>query len=225
MTKSDETWMNKLWEWADDNDISDEILPRDKDDLVNLTSLALGYRKITKIPKEIGNLTNLTWLHLRDIQITEVPKEIGNLTNLTLLNLDKNQLTKLPEEIINLTNLRGIALSDDIPPWEGYSPMTQLRDELSQEQEEWFYNVNNYEKTKEEKEWYENTVARIEVNIESELKRKALVKKIRYYLSVTLSLLALIATYKDFIPFYIAIFIILFITRITIYLNSRTKED
>jgi len=121
--------------------------------------------------------------------------------------------------------LRGIALSDDIPPWEGYSPMTQLRDELSQEQEEWLYNVNNYEKTKEEKEWLENKVARIEANIESELKRKALVKKIRYYPPVTLSLLALIATYKDFIPFYIAIFIILFIARVTIYLNSRTKED
>jgi len=173
MTKKDEAWMERLWEWADDNDISDEVFPRDKDGLVNLTSLALGYRKITKIPKEIGKLTNLTWLHLRDIQITEVPKEIGNLTNLTslylndnqltevpkeignltnltTLNLDNNLLTELPEEIVNLTNLRGIALSDDIPPWEGYSPMSQLRDELSKEQKEWFDNMNS--KAKKDKE-------------------------------------------------------------------------
>jgi len=167
--------MERLWEWADDNDISDEVFPRDKEGLVNLTSLAIGHSKITKIPKEIGNLTNLTWLYLRDAQLTELPKEIGNLTNLTELYLKNNQLTelpkeignltnltrlslsynpltKLPKEIVNLTNLRGFALYDDedVPPWDGNTPMNKVRDELSKEQEEWFHNVNNFEETKEE---------------------------------------------------------------------------
>lgn len=102
MTKKDETWMERLWEWADDNDISDEVLPRDRDSLVNLTMLHPDGNQLTEVPKEIGNLVNLTGLYLGDNQLTEVPKEIGNLTNLTTLNLDNNQLTELPEGIVYL---------------------------------------------------------------------------------------------------------------------------
>ena len=35
----DEGWMEVLWQWADDNDIDDEILPRDREALFNLTEL------------------------------------------------------------------------------------------------------------------------------------------------------------------------------------------
>ena len=101
----DEGWMERLWQWADDNDIDDEILPRDREALFNLTELVISFNPIAELPKEIGNLVNLTDLDLYYNQLTELPKEIGNLVNLTWLNLDNNQLTELPKEITGLTNL------------------------------------------------------------------------------------------------------------------------
>jgi len=95
----DESWMERLWQWADDNDIDDEILPRDREALFNLTELDLTYNQLTELPKEIGNLVNLTELHLSYNQLTELPKEIGNLVNLTVLGLYNNQLTELPKEL------------------------------------------------------------------------------------------------------------------------------
>ena len=61
----DESWMKGLWKWADDNNISDETLPRNRDGLLNLTDIFIGWgQQLTELPKEIGNLTNLAWLGL-----------------------------------------------------------------------------------------------------------------------------------------------------------------
>jgi len=132
----DESWMERLWQWADDNYIDDATLPRDRDglikltglqligswdnqltelpkeigNLVNLTWLIINYKQLTELPKEIGNLVNLTELILWDNQLTELPKEVGSLVNLTELTIDGNQLTKLPKEIGNLVNLTELSL-------------------------------------------------------------------------------------------------------------------
>ncbi len=98
--------MQRLWDWADANDISDDILARDREGLLASTNLFLRDNNLTELPKEIGNLINLTDLFLGS-NLTELPKEIGNLTNLTNLFLGDN-LTELPKEIGNLTNLRGL---------------------------------------------------------------------------------------------------------------------
>ena len=89
-------WMQRLWKWADNNDIS---LPRDRDKLIGLKKLNLEHYQLTELPKEIGNLVNLTWLSLEYNQLTELPKEIGNLVILIQLNLASNQLTELPKEL------------------------------------------------------------------------------------------------------------------------------
>ena len=94
----DESWMERLWQWADDNDISDGVLPRDRERLVNLTELNLYNNQLTELPKEITNLVNLTELGLSGNLLTELPKEIGNLVNLTWLYLGDNELTELPKE-------------------------------------------------------------------------------------------------------------------------------
>ncbi len=116
-SNSEDAWMQRLWDWADDNNIPDYKrienqkgaywggLPRDKDQLLNLTDLSLIRYQITELPKEIGNLINLTELWLNGNQLTILPKEIGNLINLTKIDLWGNELTKLPKEIGNLTNL------------------------------------------------------------------------------------------------------------------------
>lgn len=116
----DESWIVRLWKWTDYNNVFDYKnkndyiaeregyfveIPRNKDDLLNLTELDLSRNQFSEIPKEIGNLTNLTKLILSNNKLTELPKEIGNLTNLVNLNFDYDQLVGFPEEIRNLPNL------------------------------------------------------------------------------------------------------------------------
>jgi Leucine-rich repeat (LRR) protein len=79
---TDDSWMQRLWDWADENNINEEKIPRNKEDLVNMTGLYLSFNELTEIPKEIGNLVNLTHLFLNNNQLTEIPKEIFNLVNL-----------------------------------------------------------------------------------------------------------------------------------------------
>ncbi len=137
----DERWMERLWAWADENNIPDltwteeegyknggcwKNLPRTKNKLLSFTELNLEGKQITELPKEIGNLTSLTKLNLRTNQLTELPKEVGNLTRLTELDLSHNQLIELPKEIKNLENLIKFDLSVN----------TDL--ELTGDQKDWF---------------------------------------------------------------------------------------
>ena len=106
----DESWMERLWQWADDNEC-DRYLPKDRESLLNLTYLFIGSvnsKKLNWLPKEIGNLVNLTALHLEGIPLTELPKEIGNLVNLIDLHIGINQYKTIPKQIGNLINLKNL---------------------------------------------------------------------------------------------------------------------
>ena len=112
---ADDGWTERLWQWAEKNGIDDNVLPRNKKDLTNLTKLDFsGCQLKFKLPKEIGNLTNLTTLNLSGYELTELPKEIGNLTNLTRLYIDSN---KHPEEwgsgLSEIRNLSDLTKRDD----------------------------------------------------------------------------------------------------------------
>jgi Leucine-rich repeat (LRR) protein len=109
----DDGWIERLWKWGDENEISDYKIPRNKEKLLNLTKLHLLENQLTELPKEIGNLSNLRELNLGNNQLTELPKEIGNLTNLTKLDLWNNQFTELPKKIANLSNLTRLSLRDN----------------------------------------------------------------------------------------------------------------
>ena len=110
---SDDGWMQRLWDWADANDISNDNLSRDREELLASTKLDLLDNNLTELPKEIGNLTNSTVLDLWNNNLIELPKEIGNLTNLRELYLEDNNLTELPKEIGNLTNLTELVLKSN----------------------------------------------------------------------------------------------------------------
>ncbi len=126
----DDSWIDRLYAWADKNDIPDLTwserqytyigLPRDKSKLRNLTKLYLEENQLTELPPEIGQLTNLTKLYLEENQLTELPPEIGQLTNLTYLRLDDNQLNELPPAIGLLRNLTSLWLQEnqltELPP-------------------------------------------------------------------------------------------------------------
>ena len=57
---TDESWMQRLWDLADEKQISETILPRNKNDLIDLTKLCTGFHFfeniITEIPIEIDSL-------------------------------------------------------------------------------------------------------------------------------------------------------------------------
>ena len=124
----DESWIQRLWDWADENEVGDlewienkyfdgggyyKGFPRDKKKLLELTLLDLIKNQLTELPKEIGNLSNLTGLGLGYNQLKELPKEIGNLSNLTTLETSNNEFTEFPKEIGNLSNLTELLLYEN----------------------------------------------------------------------------------------------------------------
>ena len=117
----DDSWMQRLWDWADEfgipelylKEVSESLagFPRDKVELLDLKSLELSFAELDELPKEIGQLTNLTSLDIWSSRLPELPKEIGQLTNLISLELSGNNLSELPKEIGQLTNLTSLDLS------------------------------------------------------------------------------------------------------------------
>ena len=87
-----ENSLDDLIKWADENNISEDLIPRNKEKLVNLNRLYLGDKKLTMLPESIGMLTNLIDLSLYNNQLVTLPKSIEMLTNLTGLSLFGNPL-------------------------------------------------------------------------------------------------------------------------------------
>lgn len=132
--KIETNWFQRLWDWAEICKLDENVIPRNKVDLLNLESLklspydiALSYpssnytsgrlhiniRKdsdIEELPIEIGNLINLKELSLDMTNITSLPKEIGNLANLEVLSLDSTNITELPLEIAKLKKLKKLLM-------------------------------------------------------------------------------------------------------------------
>lgn len=113
-------WIQKIWKWADENDIDDlgwtepgyhvtggwSGLPRNKDKLLSLTELNLSNcGKPTYLPKEIGFLTILSELDVSFLELTSIPNEIGKLTNLESFACVGNRLVELPDGLCELKNL------------------------------------------------------------------------------------------------------------------------
>jgi Leucine-rich repeat (LRR) protein len=135
LATSDDGWIQRLWDWADENNVPDRTwvaregrpsggywtgLPREKEQLLNLTVLDLRSLKLTTLPPEIGNLTELEALDLRSNHLTKILPEIGNLIKLKSLELDRNYLTEISPEIGNLKKLEVLMLGfnrlTEIPP-------------------------------------------------------------------------------------------------------------
>ncbi len=80
---------------------------------MNITSLDISRRNLTKLPPEIFKLTKLEELTLNTTRLTEIQPEIGKLTKLVKLNLRGNYLTTLPPEIGKLENLMSLELQNN----------------------------------------------------------------------------------------------------------------
>ena len=109
----DESWMTRLWAWADENDIDEYTLPRQREELLVLQGLHLWKNFLTTLPPEIGQLSQLQDLKLWGNFLTTLPPEIGQLSQLQELHLWKNFLTTLPPEIGQLSQLKWLIINDD----------------------------------------------------------------------------------------------------------------
>lgn len=124
--------VNEIIQWADDNNISDDKLPRD-DTIKYLTDLNLSYctrewidgsfeeyiepiydgcGSIEYIPESIGELKNITSLNLkRWFALKSLPESIVELENLKELILFRcESLQYLPDSIVKLKNLEKLDL-------------------------------------------------------------------------------------------------------------------
>lgn len=110
-TSTIEPWMTELWTWADKFDISVENLPRNQDDLLEITDLNIGSNQLTYLPDSIGQLKNLEKLTICCSELKRIPETIGYLTGLNELILKCKNLERLPESLAQITQLRGL----DIP--------------------------------------------------------------------------------------------------------------
>ena len=101
----DEGWMQRLWDWAVENDISSEIIPKEAEELLALEEINLNGKGLNDIPREITYLKNLTFLELSNNNLTYLPANIGSLENLNFLSISINKITKFPESITKLKKL------------------------------------------------------------------------------------------------------------------------
>ena len=85
-----EDWVKTIWTWADENNITNGKLSRQKENLLATTTIEFIGLKLKNIPKELCELENLTTLVLWDNDISFLPNEIVNFTNLKKLNLRGN---------------------------------------------------------------------------------------------------------------------------------------
>jgi hypothetical protein len=77
-----DSWLDELIAWADEHEISNEVLPRDKAKILALTSLSFEYHRSLVLPVSISKLANLTSLNLNTTKLNELPVWVMQMTNL-----------------------------------------------------------------------------------------------------------------------------------------------
>lgn len=120
-----EEWMLEIWDWVDNHDISNNSIPYDPKQLLELESLDLSYGKSIKgimennevvgeiirestkpLPAAIGNLKKLKYLRI--IGFDELPKEIAELDNLETLVCLRCSFKQSPKALCGLKNLKSL---------------------------------------------------------------------------------------------------------------------
>jgi Leucine-rich repeat (LRR) protein len=127
----DDIWTEKIWKWADQENISSKIIPREKRNLMKLGEVNLYGYGLNSIPEEIIQLKNLTFLELTNNNLTQLPLNIGELEKLNFLSIGMNNLKTIPESIVNLKNLKNF--------WFSYNNNLQL----NKEQLSWIEDLKN----------------------------------------------------------------------------------
>ena len=119
LQKSDDEipeWIQRLWDWADENNISSGKLSRKIENLINTSTIDFTNLKLENIPSEIINLKKLTTLVLWDCNLRYLPKDIIKLKWLKKLNIRGNSnlsLTQSQKDWIDELRKKATVFSDD----------------------------------------------------------------------------------------------------------------
>jgi len=87
--------LQRIFHWADRNQIEEKIIPRDPLKLLHLKKLHLTAKDLHHLPEEIGLLKGLEVLYLSRNHLKYLPASIGSITALKELHLDGNRIDKL----------------------------------------------------------------------------------------------------------------------------------
>lgn len=159
----DDSWMERLWAWADENNIPDlewvneyegywRGLPRDKEKLIDLEILNIDDLNLYSLPAELSNLKNLRIFSCIDNNLKSLPVELCLLVSLEELRLDYNKFDALPTKIGNLINLKVLQIEilslTEVPQSiVNLKKLTNLSFyefiKFTEEQEWWIYNLIN----------------------------------------------------------------------------------
>ena len=169
-TKNDD-WIKKLFKWANENDLSSDIIPRIESDLMNLEEINLSSdlsystcesnltlvgnfkneyihrTKIKFISKELFNLKKIKKFDCSNNDLNFIPKEISNFKDLTSLNISHNNINTLPDSIGELSSLEELNFS--------FNELTSLPDNIIQlsNLKYLFMKNDNLTLTKNQEEW------------------------------------------------------------------------
>lgn len=109
-------WIQRLWDWADENNISSGKLSRKIENLINTSTIDFTNLILENIPSEIINLKKLTTLVLWDCNLKYLPKDIIKLNGLKKLNIRGNlnlSLTQSQKNWIDELRKKATVFSDD----------------------------------------------------------------------------------------------------------------
>ena len=104
----------ELFDWADEQNIPEEIFPRVIEPLQDMQKLDLKKLGISEIVEDFGLLQNLQYLDISNNSLTKLPKSIAKLPNLQILKMQNdpkstcpytNRIGELPEGFTNLKHL------------------------------------------------------------------------------------------------------------------------
>jgi len=98
-------WFDDICLWADKYNLDEDVFPRNRYKLQDLSKLDISNKNINELPKEIGKLTSLRVLDMSDNNIKHLPDEIYQLKNLFLLSFTNNSISDISENIVNLKKL------------------------------------------------------------------------------------------------------------------------
>lgn len=135
-TSLNKDWMTIIWDWADKYQLDEEMIPRNKADLLSLTTLNIdttyeyaGYYancdrppddyyttplySIEEVPEELACLPRLEDVYFSNVDANKFIEKISQLTHLKSLDTFAAKIRKLPEDINKLQKLESLYIWGD----------------------------------------------------------------------------------------------------------------
>lgn len=129
------SWVDEIWIWADEFNISEEEIPRNQDGLEALTQIIIDttypyagyYANISELPEdyfltplyhmkevpmELTNLEHLEKVYLRNVDASKFIEKLSKLSRFKDIYLYATNIKRLPIDINKLRNLNSLSICE-----------------------------------------------------------------------------------------------------------------